>query len=457
MKKNTTRKVILFSIIGLFVISSLVKLNIEPSDYSKSIYKEVIKANKLIDKAVIGNDNGEYSNNEIKKLRNSISISQNTVDSDSSTVEEEKEVFNSLKNDIKAFKKAQNKNSISKGEVEKIKEDDEEVIKEIKLDDTSTIKWTIKGKTVKEASPINLDTSSESVNKEKILELLSNKSVDKYLISFRHNGAFPGFISMNLENNNDFKEAFLYSYNEESNSLSYSTDVAVSEGKLMFSVNEGGDYIITDKKIETLDKENSEESKGNEESKDNNSELAENVDGTSSDNESKNPSNGDKTSKPNGAAPPSNDNTSSDKNNNESKPKSKTCTIEIRYDTILKNMDKLRPGLDKYVPNNGVILATTTVEIYDGENVFDILKRVTRNKKIQMEFRNDPVYSGAYIEGINHLYEFDCGTESGWMYKVNGWFPNYGCSQYKVKDGDVISWVYTCDLGKDVGDQYYDK
>ena len=120
-------------------------------------------------------------------------------------------------------------------------------------------------------------------------------------------------------------------------------------------------------------------------------------------------------------------------------------------------MDKLRPGLDKYVPNNGVILATTTVEIYDGENVFDILKRVTRNKKIQMEFRNDPVYSGAYIEGINHLYEFDCGTESGWMYKVNGWFPNYGCSQYKVKDGDVISWVYTCDLGKDVGDQYYDK
>ncbi|NME65548.1 DUF4430 domain-containing protein [Clostridium cadaveris] len=262
---------------------------------------------------------------------------------------------------------------------------------------------------------------------------------------------------MNLENNNDFKEAFLYSYNEESNSLSYSTDVAVSEGKLMFSVNEGGDYIITDKKIETLDKENSEESKGNEESKDNNSELAENVDGTSSDNESKNPSNGDKTSKPNGAAPPSNDNTSSDKNNNESKPKSKTCTIEIRCDTILKNMDKLRPGLDKYVPNNGVILATTTVEIYDGENVFDILKRVTRNKKIQMEFRNDPVYSGAYIEGINHLYEFDCGTESGWMYKVNGWFPNYGCSQYKVKDGDVISWVYTCDLGKDVGDQYYDK
>ncbi len=37
------------------------------------------------------------------------------------------------------------------------------------------------------------------------------------------------------------------------------------------------------------------------------------------------------------------------------------------------------------------------------------------------------------------------------MYQVNGEFPNYGCSKYKLKDGDRIAWVYTCDLGKDVG------
>ena len=69
-----------------------------------------------------------------------------------------------------------------------------------------------------------------------------------------------------------------------------------------------------------------------------------------------------------------------------------------------------------------------------------------------MEFRDDPLYSGAYIEGINYLYEFDGGTLSGWMYKVNGQFPNYGCSQYFVEDGDEIVWMYTCDLGRDVGD-----
>ena len=38
------------------------------------------------------------------------------------------------------------------------------------------------------------------------------------------------------------------------------------------------------------------------------------------------------------------------------------------------------------------------------------------------------------------------------MYKVKGWFPNYGCSRYQVEDGDAICWVYTCDLGADVSD-----
>jgi hypothetical protein len=38
------------------------------------------------------------------------------------------------------------------------------------------------------------------------------------------------------------------------------------------------------------------------------------------------------------------------------------------------------------------------------------------------------------------------------MYNVNDWFPNYGCSRYALQDGDVVRWVYTCDLGADVGD-----
>ena len=55
-----------------------------------------------------------------------------------------------------------------------------------------------------------------------------------------------------------------------------------------------------------------------------------------------------------------------------------------------------------------------------------------------------PVYNSVYIEGINNIYEFDCGELSGWLYKVNNESPGVGCSLYKLKDGDVVEWIYTC-------------
>ncbi len=128
------------------------------------------------------------------------------------------------------------------------------------------------------------------------------------------------------------------------------------------------------------------------------------------------------------------------------------CTLEIRCDTILNNMADLTPGKDKYVPANGVILGTSTVQFYEDESVFDVLKRVCAAAKIQLEYSYYSIYDSVYIEGINHLYEFDCGPQSGWMFKVNGWFPNYGASRYYLKAGDVVVWCYTCQgLGKDVG------
>jgi len=33
---------------------------------------------------------------------------------------------------------------------------------------------------------------------------------------------------------------------------------------------------------------------------------------------------------------------------------------------------------------------------------------------------------------------------SGWLYRVNGKLPNYGASNYSVKAGDHIEWLYTC-------------
>jgi hypothetical protein len=140
-----------------------------------------------------------------------------------------------------------------------------------------------------------------------------------------------------------------------------------------------------------------------------------------------------------------------------------TCSIEISCATILKNMDNLNESKKSFVPTSGTILKKTNVSVPEGSTVFDVLKKACKDGKcidncaqckkagIQLEFNWTPAYQNYYIEGIHQIYEKDCGDNSGWMYSVNGVFPNYGCSSYKVKSGDTIKWLYTCDLGEDIG------
>ncbi len=131
-----------------------------------------------------------------------------------------------------------------------------------------------------------------------------------------------------------------------------------------------------------------------------------------------------------------------------------TATLSVRCDTILDNIDWLDPEKIELVPEDGLIFPATQVSFYEGESVLNVLQREMKKAKIHMEFENTPIYNSAYIEGINNLYEFDCGELSGWMYKVNDWFPNYGVSRYKLEQGDLVEFVYTCDFGRDVGGHY---
>lgn len=130
------------------------------------------------------------------------------------------------------------------------------------------------------------------------------------------------------------------------------------------------------------------------------------------------------------------------------------CTFSISCATVLDNMDILDKSKKEIIPDDGWILKPVTVTFNEGESVFDVLKQVCKDNKIQLEFSFTPIYNSSYIEGINNLYEFDCGSLSGWMYEVNEWFPNYGCSRYEVKNGDVIEWHFTCNNGADVGKNY---
>ena len=128
-----------------------------------------------------------------------------------------------------------------------------------------------------------------------------------------------------------------------------------------------------------------------------------------------------------------------------------TCTLSITCAVLLDRLDQLEEGVRELVPADGVLLPPTAVELEEGDSVFDLLQRACREAGIHMEYTDTPGYGSAYIEGIGNLYEFDGGPLSGWMYRVNGTFPNKGCSGVAVAPGDRVEWVYTCDLGRDVG------
>lgn len=129
-----------------------------------------------------------------------------------------------------------------------------------------------------------------------------------------------------------------------------------------------------------------------------------------------------------------------------------TCTISVSCHTAAAKGMAAQERWRDIVPANGVILEPVEVKFRQGEMVFDVLKNTLREKNIQMEFRG--MIGSQYIEGIHNLYEFDGGPDSGWMFCVNGWYPNYGCGQYLVQEGDVIEWHYTCDLGRDLGQDW---
>jgi hypothetical protein len=134
-----------------------------------------------------------------------------------------------------------------------------------------------------------------------------------------------------------------------------------------------------------------------------------------------------------------------------------TCSIEIRCDTILDNMDKLAEGKDELIPSDGLIIKIDSAEFTEGDSVFDVTQRELQSRRVHFEYVYARAYESAYIEGINNLYEFDCGELSGWIYSVNGDYPSYGCALYKLKDGDAVMWQYTCDLGADIGAEGVDQ
>ena len=120
-----------------------------------------------------------------------------------------------------------------------------------------------------------------------------------------------------------------------------------------------------------------------------------------------------------------------------------TVTMSIRCDSLSDESD--RPI---YIPDDGVILDNASFTVSEGDTVYDVLLEASKEYGIRIDNRGGE--GSAYIAGIQYLYEFDYGSLSGWMYRVNGVFPEVGCQSCILNDGDNIEWLYTKEIGKDL-------
>lgn len=121
-----------------------------------------------------------------------------------------------------------------------------------------------------------------------------------------------------------------------------------------------------------------------------------------------------------------------------------TCTVSINA-SELRSSSAADSSIKALVPADGMLLKTTTVKIESGDTVKSILLREAKKAGIAVS-----VQGSDYVQGIGGIFEKDAGSKSGWMYSLNGKFVQEACNAVKVKKGDKIKWLYTCDMGKDL-------
>ncbi len=123
--------------------------------------------------------------------------------------------------------------------------------------------------------------------------------------------------------------------------------------------------------------------------------------------------------------------------------------------TVLGRMDDIDEVVNpaSVIPADGVVIPACEVSVPEGGTAFDALTAAARAEKVRVDYTGSSY--GVYVSGIGYIYEFGFGSLSGWMYRVNGEFPNVSAGNYVLSEGDVVEFVYTCDLGADVGDEYY--
>ncbi len=133
-----------------------------------------------------------------------------------------------------------------------------------------------------------------------------------------------------------------------------------------------------------------------------------------------------------------------------------TMRVTVSADCLaaLDKMDKIDNTVNpvEVIPQDGMVIQRCEVLLPEGASAFDALTAAAREQRVRVDYTGSAW--GTYVRGIGYIYEFGFGELSGWMYRVNGEFPEMSASDLALSEGDVVEFVYTCDIGRDVGDNY---
>lgn len=122
----------------------------------------------------------------------------------------------------------------------------------------------------------------------------------------------------------------------------------------------------------------------------------------------------------------------------------------------------------------GYLVAPTKVDIYEGENAAYVLDRFLKEHGYSYQSTGS-LSTGFYLAhigkrgllkdlpqkiidkygkdsyNVNSLGEFDFCHKSGWMYSVDGVYPNYGFADCYLNDGAELRIRFTLSYGTDIG------
>lgn len=127
-------------------------------------------------------------------------------------------------------------------------------------------------------------------------------------------------------------------------------------------------------------------------------------------------------------------------------------TVELSADcaNALARSEDIRPEINppEVIPGDGVVIARTELSLPENSTAFDALIAAAKQTQVRVDYTGSAY--GVYITGIGYIYEFGFGSQSGWMYRVNGEIPQVSAGEYVLSQGDLVEFVYTCNVGGDI-------